>query len=473
MVEEFSPYSDRGKEGSESFKHVWEEIEKNVMPKTLAGTSFEIPYKLITARQLVTRAEFAKETAKAADSYQYIGRKVNRKTFIHPLSHNEYMVIKSNRGNSPQLFFSYDSKGREVAEQLAFGKKYSPEDISTAQVSRFSELIKDERMVELSRVREGINIKGRERLRIGYIHFKDAIPRVEMLLTEDAWKEPVERDAADYSTKGVVVKRGEAGLTEVILFAKAQSRHWNNATVFAAALYKDGALLGLVEQEIPLKELSIFEEIFQENPQALFDALQHGVKSDAKVPARELGERASFSFPATLDSENILQRVAGDKQFELPVIFNGKTLPKVLEEKGEVRVDPEADEDLNRAITDLKREFGDSLLGVYFYGSIPRGYKHLQSDVDVIAVIDDKEPLVRPLRGFEMEPSFKGGELIHGAIGSYHARSRMYPFRSIEVHTIYKKRWGKPSNFRLGEFLRNVRDGAVEIYKKQNSAAQN
>src|SRR3989344_6955774 len=93
-------------QGQEKSTNVWEDIDEE-LPATLEGTNFKIPYEQIPVRQLITRAEFAREVGQETATESYVGRKISRKSFRHPLSQEEYVAIKGNRGNSPQLLFSY------------------------------------------------------------------------------------------------------------------------------------------------------------------------------------------------------------------------------------------------------------------------------------------------------------------------------------------------------------------------------
>ncbi len=453
----------------ESQEHrFWQEVDENLLPDTLEGTTFKIPYEPISVRQLVTRAEFAKELNLESDPYQYVGRKISRKSFRHPLSQKEYVVIKSNRGNSPQLFFSYEGEG--ARHPLTLEQRFTPEEIKSEQVSRLHALIQEERLVQLSRIRAGTNVKRKEYLTHRYLGYEHGSPSVKMIYHEEAEKESWEKEGIDYVTRGVIIRRETPGREGgFVAFCKLQSREWQNDTMFVAAEYRDGKFIRALELKIPLRDLPVFEEVLQENPSAVFEALH---LSSNKRPAFEIalepGKKVSVVFPQTIEPGEMVSALGHEESLPLALALKTEGLEHKIEEQEGVRIDPEVDPDLNRVLRDLKEAFSKALLEVYLYGSIPRGYKHLQSDIDVLAIIEDKEKLVHQVPGLAMEPGFRQGRLAHGALGSYASRSDLFPFRGVEVHTIHKKKWEKPSGLRLGEFLRNARDGCILIYKKEN-----
>src|SRR3989344_6334896 len=138
--------------------NVWEKIDAE-LPTILEGTSFKIPYEQIPVRQLITRAEFAREVGQETTVQSHIGRKVSRKSFRHPLSQENYVVIKSNRGNSPQLVFSYNNPKES---EFDINSLPSPKDVAVFQKSKYGELMEDKRSVKLSRILKGTNVKGKE-----------------------------------------------------------------------------------------------------------------------------------------------------------------------------------------------------------------------------------------------------------------------------------------------------------------------
>ena len=217
--------------------------------------------------------------------------------------------------------------------------------------------------------------------------------------------------------------------------------------------YVDSKPVNTITKTITLGELPIFEEVLRENPETLF---RKSDKSDKLVDFSGdvvIGD-VTMNFPKSFNSdstESLLPQVKLGK-FELPDIADDK-------EKLEVHVDPEVDSDLDETLKKLKKNLGKKLLEVYFYGSIARGYKRLQSDIDIIAVISDKESAATTLGGFESEPF-----LIHDALGTHTAVSQTYSYRNIEVHTIKESKFKKPDNLRLSEFLRNAMEGSIKIY---------
>lgn len=164
----------------------------------------------------------------------------------------------------------------------------------------------------------------------------------------------------------------------------------------------------------------------------------------------------TMNFPGSFNFEDTESFKA-----ESPIKLIKAELPEDSDNKDgpEVHIDPEVDSDLDVTLKNLKKNLGKRLLEVYFYGSIPRGYKRLQSDVDLLAVISDKESAATPMGGFESEPF-----LIHDALGTHTAKSIQYPYRNIEVHTIKESKFKKPDNLRLSEFFRNALEGAVKIF---------
>lgn len=444
----------------------WKNADQAFVPEILAHTTFKIPYKPLAVRQLVTRAEFAQEVNSAEDDpYKYVGRKISRKSFRHPLSDKEYVLMKSNRGNSPQLFFSYEGQRENERKPLLWERKYRPEDIGVTQVSRLSQLMRDERMVRLARIREGSNAKGKEHWRSSYFQYKDGIPYIAFLLLEEALAPDREGSSHDYMTQGVLLRRGEPLRLDAVVFCKLQFRTGNKDTLFFAAEYKEGKLFRTYTCVIPLRDLPIFEESIQEAPELLFEEGRTAVSRPDTSEKKELPVRISFG-PRL--EEDFYALILQGKPARIPLRLEDNVRTPYVARKSQegVCVDPEVDKDLDTALASLQEVFGDALLEVYFYGSIPRGYKHLQSDIDLLAVVNDHTKLVRPIRGFEMERNFRQGRLIHGALGSYAAKSVVYPFRSVEIHTIQKNRWDASKNLRLGEFLRNVRDGCIKIYEK-------
>lgn len=427
----------------EKITDIWEEIDK-ALPGTLEGTSFKIPYEQIPVRQLITRAEFAREVGQETATQSHIGRKVSRKSFRHPLSQEDYVVIKSNRGNSPQLVFSYNNPKKS---EFDIDSLPSPKDVSVFQKSKYGELMDDKRSVKLSRVLNGTNVKGKENETFYYLDVAEEKPTTKYLLQEKAWENP---EPFDYVTSGLLLERSE-DRSRAVLFCKAQSNKINNDTLFFVVEYVDGEPVNVITKTIPLVELPIFEEVLRENPDTLFSDKSEGLDNfNGEVKIGDF----TMNFPESLDFDNT---DLSQTQIKLGKVI----LPENAEVKEnlEVHVDPEVDSDLDETLKKLKKNLGKKLLEVYFYGSIPRGYKRLQSDIDVIAVISDKESASTFLGGFESEPF-----LMHDALGTHTAVSSMYPYRNIEVHTIKESKFKKPDNLRLSEFLRNAMDGAVKIY---------
>lgn len=458
-----------------NFEKIWKDIDASFLPKKLEGTNFEIPYKPLPARQLVTRAEFARETGFEKDPHSHVGRKINRKSFRHPLSQKEYLVIKGNRGNTPQLFFSYD--GEKKQDGPGFEDLGALEDFAPEQVSRFAELIRDERAVRLSRLVEGSNRKGYEHTTASYIEYGPSGPQVRLLYREDEYQGGGVKNR-DYITSGSLVRR-EHDTARVIVFFKVQSRDWGGDALFIAReVGKEGK--NIFVKRISLKELPFFEEIVRENPDSIFDAVDDrrfsGVSVECVAKEKNLEylirllqnkeEKAILEVPKDLDASQFLTGLGKDDAPLFPVSLRIEKEDSLQKSEG-VSVDPEVDPDLDFIVERLKEAFGDALLSVYFYGSIPRGYKHLQSDIDILAVIKDKAEVTRQIPGFDMDEEFKSGKLLHDALGSWSGLSRVFPFRGIEIHTISERKFEKTDNLMLGEFLRNIREDAVEIFRKE------
>ncbi len=426
---------------------IWEKIDKE-LPATLEGTSFKIPYEQIPVRQLITRAEFAREVGQETTAQSHIGRKVSRKSFRHPLSQEDYVVIKSNRGNSPQLVFSFNNPKES---EFDINSLPSPKDVAVFQKSKYGELMDDKRSVKLSRILKGTNVKGKEDQTFYYLDVLEKEPTTKYIFKERAWESP---KPFDYVSSGLLAERdGEQSRT--VLFCKAQSSRLNNDTLFFIVEYINGKPVSITTKKISLTELPIFEEVLRENPDILFKTSNTADKI-SDFSGEVSIEDVTMNFPMSIEPENI-----NSMQFEFK--FNKAELPERVGEGAnlEVHVDPEVDSDLDETLKKLKKNLGSKLLEVYFYGSIPRGYKRLQSDIDLIAVISDKESVATDLGGFESEPF-----LIHDALGTHTAMSSTYPYRNIEVHTIKESKFKKPDNLRLSEFLRNALDGAVKIYWK-------
>jgi len=466
----------------------WEEIDKNTLLSMLSGTTFKIPHEPLPVRQLITRAEFAQEVTEEDVPHKYIGRKINRKVVRHPLSGKEYFVIKSNRGNSPQLFFSFPEQSSDFGRELTLEAPMSPEDVRIEKVSTFAELMKDERSVRLTRVVTGTNVKGKEHKQYNYLDDDNGKLSVHTIYREDAYHLGEEEEApTDYVSHGVIVSKKDDS-SGIISFVKIQSRDWNDNTIFVASKYEDGNLVQTIVKTVSLKDLPIFEETLRENPTALFGALEpeslNETQADqAKGSDKELlviedsstlgeGGKISLQLPRLLDEAELLRSLADGTPLSWKrslEIKKGKPLSESSSgrEQG-VYVDPEVDPDLDWTLVQLKRTFGPELCEVYFYGGIPRGYKSLSADIDILAVIEDKSELRRSVKDFAMDPDFQGGKLINDALGSYMSRSRLYPFRDIELHTISKKDFKRAPTLRLGEFLRNARQGWIQIYKREN-----
>lgn len=247
--------------------NVWEEIDKE-LPATLESTSFKIPYKQISVRQLITRTEFAREIGKEAPAQSFVGRKISRKSFQHPLSREEYVAIKSNRGNSPQLLFSYPGESGVNKPEVSLDNLPKPEDIVLSQKSKYRELMDDKRSVKLSRIVKGTNIKGQEDQSFYYLDNSSDKPKTGYVLREQAWNNP----DFDFLTRGFVLKRNEDS-SDAILFCKAQSSKLNNDTLFFAVEYLDGKPVNIIARSIPLKELPIFEEVLREKPEVFLGSL--------------------------------------------------------------------------------------------------------------------------------------------------------------------------------------------------------
>ena len=429
---------------------VWEEIDKE-LPTTLENTNFKIPYEQIPARQLITRAEFAREIGKEAPAQSFVGRKISRKSFKHPLSQEEYMAIKSNRGNSPQLLFSYLGKPHVDKQEISLDNLPKPEDIVLSQKSKYGELMDDKRSVKLSRIVKGTNIKGQEDQFFYHLDNSSEKPKTDYVLREQAWN----NSDFDFITTGLVLRRNEDN-SGVILFCKAQSSKLDNNTLFFAVEYSDGKPVNTIVRRIPLRELPIFEESLRERPEIFFK------KSDLSEVLDFSGdltvEGVTINFPGSFNFEDM-----ESFKTQSPIKLTKAELPEDSDNKDglEVHIDPEVDSDLDATLKNLKKNLGKHLLEVYFYGSIPRGYKRLQSDIDLLAVISDKESAVMDLVGFESEPF-----LMHDALGTHMTTSSIYSFRNIEVHTIKESKFKKPGNLRLSEFLRNALDGAIKIYDR-------
>ena len=432
-------------QAQEKSTNIWEEIDEE-LPTTLEGTSFKIPYEQIPVRQLITRAEFAREVGQETTVQSHIGRKVSRKSFRHPLSQEDYVVIKSNRGNSPQLVFSYNNPKES---EFDINSLPSPKDVAVFQKSKYGELMEDKRSVKLSRILKGTNVKGKEDQTFYYLDVLEKGPTTKYIFKERAWESP---EPFDYVSSGLLAERnGEQSRT--VLFCNAQSSRLNNDTLFFAVEYIDGKPVSITTKKIPLTELPIFEEVLRENPDTLFKTSNTADKVLDFSGEVSIGD-VTINFPMSIEPENI-----NSMQFDLK--FNKAELPEKVENGAnlEVHVDPEVDVDLDETLKKLKKNLGNKLLEVYFYGSIPRGYKRLTSDIDIIAVIADKESASMFLGGFESEPF-----LMHEALGTHTAVSSTYPYRNIEVHTIKEGKFKKPDNLRLSEFLRNALDGAIKIY---------
>jgi len=434
-------------QAQEKSTNIWEEIDEE-LPTTLEGTSFKIPYEQIPVRQLITRAEFAREVGQETTVQSYIGRKVNRKSFRHPLSQEEYVAIKSNRGNSPQLLFSYPEDTGIEKPEISPDHLPKPEDIVLSQKSKYGELMDDKRSVRLSRVVKGTNIKGQEDQTFYYLDNSSDKPKTKYILQEQEWNNP----DFDFITRGLLLKRDENN-SNGILFCKAQSSKLNNDTLFFSVEYSDGKPVNTISRTISLKELPIFEESLRERPEILFK------KSDLSEVLDFSGDLTirgvTMNFPESFDLEDV-----ESFKSQSSITMTKAELPEDSVGDGfEVHVDPEVDSDLDATLKNLKKNLGKHLLEVYFYGSIPRGYKRLQSDIDLLAVVSDKESAATPMGGFESEPF-----LIHDALGTHTAMSSTYPYRNIEVHTIKESKFKKPDNLRLSEFLRNALDGAIKIY---------
>src|SRR3989344_4101100 len=163
--------------------NVWEKIDAE-LPTTLEGTSFKIPYEQIPVRQLITRAEFAREIGQETAAESYVGRKISRKSFRHPLSQEEYLAIKSNRGSSPQLLFSYPEEVSTEKLEVDLDNLPKPEDIVLSQKSKYGELMNDKRSVKLSRIVKGNNIKGQEDQVFYYLDNSSDKPKTKYILLE-------------------------------------------------------------------------------------------------------------------------------------------------------------------------------------------------------------------------------------------------------------------------------------------------
>lgn len=424
---------------------MWEEIDSQ-LPTTLEGTNFKIPYEQIPVRQLITRAEFAREVGQETATESHIGRKVNRKSFRHPLSQEDYLVIKSNRGNSPQLVFSYNNPKNS---EFDLDSLPSPKDVVVFQKSKYGELMDDKRSVKLSRVLRGTNLKGKEDQTFYYLNVAEKEPTTKYLFKEKAWENP---EPFDYVSSGFLSKRNSDN-SHAVLFCKAQSGKLNNDTLFFAVEYIDGKPVNITTKTIPLTELPIFEEVLRENPDTLLRA-SNTVQEITDFSGDISIDNVTINLPKSINSEDI-------KSMQFALKFSKVEFPDQVNSKEdlEVHIDPEVDPDLDETLKKLKKNLGKKLLEVYFYGSIPRGYKRLQSDIDIIAVISDKESASTFLGGFESEPF-----LMHDALGTHTAVSSAYPYRNIEVHTIKESKFKKPDNLRLSEFLRNTMEGAIKIY---------
>ena len=440
-TEQFSP--EQGKTAN-----AWEKLDEQ-LPPTLEGTSFKIPYEQISARQLVTRAEFAREVGQETPAEAYVGRKVNRKFSQHPLSKEKYVVVKGNRGNSPRLLFSYSGETDQSRPEINLDALPKAKDVVLSQRTGFVELIGDKDPVRLARIEKGTNVKGKEDQVFYYLDYSGEKPRVNLVSQEKAWEKP---SPFDHVTSGFIAERGGES-SRAILFCKAQSGKLGNDTLFFAVEYAGGRPIGAMTRRIGLRELPIFEEAVRESPTSLFrdPSLQKGVfgfSGDLEF------EGVTVNFPRFFHVENATES-------QVPVFLVKAELPESdsTGEVLEVALDPEIDLDLSRALTSLKKSLGSYLLEVYFYGSIPRGYKRLGSDLDLLAVISDEEGVDKPVSGLKREPY-----LIHDALGTYTAKSALHPYRNLEVHTIRETPFRKPRNLFLAEFLRNAMDGAIKIY---------
>lgn len=455
-------------------------VLSELLPKTLQGTTFEVPYEALPAKKLVTRTEFARELGDEMNPYVHVGRKVNRKSFIHPLSGEEFLVVKSNRGNSPQLFFSYID-GRSTSEDLTLNNEFMAEKTIVRQRSRFDDLIKDDRVVRLLRVAAGTNVKGKEQKTYFYLDPAEDSPAIHALYTENVFTAAGKEALSDYVTQNFVLLRDHAEIKGSVFF-KVQSRRWEGETLVFVGRYTNGELMETAARRVSLEHLPYFDEVLKENPEAIFDLFRITSENPDAVSG-------SISFNSLDKGEAVLltsQSKEGDiidvdmpKVFDSAILFSALrsgVLPKQLgsveiskkvkddyEKKG-VFMDPEVDRDLADALGVIQEAFGESLQEVFFYGSIPRGYKHFQSDIDLLAVVNDEADLVRSISGFKIEDPSGKGKLLHNALGSYSAKSHQYVFRNIEVHTIHAKKLKKPNQSRLGDFLRNVLEGAIRIY---------
>jgi len=441
-------------------ENFWEEANNN-LPETLGETNFRIPYEPISVKQLITRAEFAKEVSPETSPHSFIGKKINRKYFRHPLTQREYITIKSNRGNSPQILFSYVENQNDEQPNLDLGVMPEPENIISSQKSKYGELMDDQRIVRASRVINGTNLKGSEDQSFYYIENATDQAGVEYVSHEKAWKD--KPDLLDYMTRGYLARQ-EGESSRLVLFCKTQSKNLNNDTLFFAVEYSDGKPTNVLTKTVPLSELPIFEEILHESPNSLFNALDSsktipGFSGDLTIGGVTMNFPKSINFNSAVDSF----------KSKNPISFAGAELSEDsltsenVEDGLDINVDPEVNLDLGNALKSLKKRFGPGLLEVYFYGSIPRGYKRLESDIDIIAVIADSQPLTSQLSGFKNE-----SQLLHDELGTYTAPFAQYSYRNIEVHTIRQSKFKKPNSLRLGEFLRNILDGSIKVYQKGN-----
>ena len=160
-TEQFSP--EQGKTDN-----AWEKLDEQ-LPPTLEGTSFKIPYEQVSARQLVTRAEFAREVGQETPAEAYVGRKVNRKFSQHPLSKEKYVVVKGNRGNSPRLLFSYSGETDQSRPEINLDALPKAKDVVLSQRTGLVELIGDKDPVRLARIEKGTEDKGEKKKRFIFI----------------------------------------------------------------------------------------------------------------------------------------------------------------------------------------------------------------------------------------------------------------------------------------------------------------
>ncbi|MBI4992050.1 MAG: nucleotidyltransferase domain-containing protein [Candidatus Harrisonbacteria bacterium] len=443
-------------------ENLWEKLNKKLMPEVLAGTDFKIPYEALPARQLVTRAEMAQETGSERHPYQYVGRKVNRKSFINPLSQREYVIIKSNRGDSPHLFFSF--LGAAEGNPPEFDAGFDVKNLQIRQKSQFSDLVKEKREVWLSRIVTGSNLKGEEHKQYNYLNVGQKDPIIETVFREDAQPEFGEK-SIDYVTHGIVVSKKDP--SRLVSFIKVQSRDRNNETIFVAGEYQDGNLLRIISRTILLENLPIFEEILRENPESLLKVLEQAPAEEVPKELSLADGKVVLQLPQKLNERRVMEDLASGR----PTRWAGGVKIQRQEDinlGSEILVDPEVDKDLHSILEKLKSSFGRSLVKVYFYGSIPRGYKQLQSDIDILAVVETRWDLLQSLNGFLKGPHGQEEKLIHDAIGSYLGPSSSYPFRNIELHTISKEDFEKPSSLKLGDFLRNASQDWALLYNRED-----